>query len=177
VDNPLLGPGGSAAVFGPQKGADPAQVAELERRLAAWVAETGGDPDQAGAGAGGGLGYGLMLLGATRRSGVELVVEAAGLLERAAAADLVVTGEGSFDASSLRGKVPRGVAWAASRAGKPCVVLAGRVMLGRREFAAAGIDAAYSISEMAGSAERAQAEPAARLADLAERVARSWTPR
>jgi glycerate 2-kinase len=177
VDNPLLGPGGAAAVFGPQKGADPAQVAELEHRLAAWVAETGGDPDRAGAGAGGGLGYGLMLLGASRRSGVEIVVEAVRLLERAAAADLVVTGEGSFDASSLRGKVPRGVAWAAARAGKPCVVLAGRVMLGRREFAAAGIDAAYSISEMAGSAERAQAEPAARLADLAERVARSWTPR
>jgi glycerate 2-kinase len=177
VDNPLLGPSGAAAVFGPQKGADPAQVAELEARLAAWVSETGGDPDAPGSGAGGGLGYGLMVLGATRRSGVEIVVEAVGLVERATGADLLVTGEGSFDASSIRGKVPRGVAWAAQKAGKPCIVLAGRVMLGRREFAAAGIDAAHSVVDLAGSVERALADPAARLADLAERVGRTWTPR
>jgi glycerate 2-kinase len=177
VDNPLLGPTGAAAVFGPQKGADASQIAELENRLAAWVARTGGDPDAPGAGAGGGLGYGLALLGARRQSGVELVLAAIGLEDRASTADLLVTGEGSFDASSLRGKVARGVAWVAQRAGKPCVVLAGRVGVGRREFAAAGVDAAYSVVETAGSVEAALAHPADRLADLAERVARTWTPR
>lgn len=177
VDAPLLGPGGAAAVFGPQKGADASQVAALEQRLTDWARDTAGDPDAAGAGAGGGLGYGLLLLGGRRESGVMAVVEAVGLPGLAADADLLVTGEGTFDASSLRGKVPRGVAWVAQRAARPCVVLAGRVLVGRREFSAAGIDAAYAVEESAGSVAAALAEPAARLADLAARVARSWTPR
>jgi len=177
VDNPLLGTGGAAAVYGPQKGADRTQVALLEQRLTEWVAATGGLAEAPGAGAGGGLGYGLMLLGGRRVSGVQTVLEALRLEQRAAAVDLLLTGEGSFDATSLQGKVPRGVAWVAQRSARPCVVLAGRVQVGRREFAAAGIDAAYSIEESAGSAAAARAEPAARLADLAERVARSWAPR
>lgn len=187
VDNPLLGGNGAATVFGPQKGADQAQVAILERRLAGWAAANesaagagagvAGLAQAAGAGAGGGLGYGLLLLGGRRVSGVQLVVSAVRLEERAAAADLLVTGEGSFDGTSLQGKVPRGVAWVAQRTARPCVVLAGRVRVGRREFAAAGIDAAYAVEELAGSAEAARAQPAARLADLAERVARSWVPR
>ena len=68
-------------------------------------------------------------------------------------------------------------AWVAQRSGRPCVVLAGRVMIGRREFSSAGVDAAYSIVEMTGSVEAALAEPAARLARPAARVARSWVPR
>lgn len=177
VDNPLLGGNGAAVVFGPQKGADRGQVVLLEERMVAWAAQSGGNAEAPGAGAGGGLGYGLMLLGGRRVSGVQTVLDAVHLEERAAAVDLLLTGEGSFDGTSLQGKVPRGVAWVAQRSARPCVVLAGRVLVGRREFAAAGIDAAYSVEEVAGSLEAARAEPAARLADLAERVARSWTPR
>ncbi len=177
VDNPLLGGNGAAIVYGPQKGADRGQVALLEERMAAWAALSAGNAEAPGAGAGGGLGYGLMLLGGRRVSGVQTVLDAVHLEERAAAVDLLLTGEGSFDGTSLQGKVPRGVAWVAQRTARPCVVLAGRVLVGRREFAAAGIDAAYSVEEVAGSLEAARAEPAARLADLAERVARSWTPR
>ena len=182
VDNPLLGRNGAAAVFGPQKGAAPGDVTLLEDRLQAWVRHCDGsraraDPAAAGAGAGGGLGYGLMLLGGRRASGVQTVLEAVDLPARAARADLLLTGEGCFDGTSLRGKVPKGVAWVAQRAGRPCVVLAGRVMVGRREFSAAGIDAAYALEESAGSLAAAMADPGPRLADLAARVARSWTPR
>lgn len=177
VDNPLLGAGGAAAVFGPQKGADRDQVRTLEQRLAEWAAASGGDPTAPGAGAGGGLGYGLMLLGGRRASGVQTVLDAVRLEARAAAADLLVTGEGTLDGSSLRGKVPRGAAWVAQRTGRPCVVLAGRVLVGRRELGSAGIDAAYAVEESAGSLEAALADPAGRLADLAARVARTWTPR
>lgn len=177
VDAPLLGGHGAAAVFGPQKGADPSQVDELERRLAAWAAATSGAAAAPGAGAGGGLGYGLMLLGGRRTPGVQTVLEAVGLPLRATRADLLLTGEGCFDGSSLRGKVPRGVAWVAQRAGRPCVVLAGRVMVGRREFAAAGVDAAYSVEDAVGSLAASLEAPGEHLAALAERVARAWTPR
>jgi len=145
--------------------------------MTGWAAATGGAAEAAGSGAGGGLGYGLMLLGGRRVSGVETVLAAVRLAERAQEADLLLTGEGAFDATSLKGKVPRGVAWVAQRAARPCVVLAGRVMVGRREFAAAGIDAAYSVEEFAGSLDVAQAAAAQQLADLAQRVARSWVPR
>jgi glycerate 2-kinase len=177
VDNPLLGGNGAAVVFGPQKGADRDQVAALEQRMAGWAAVNGGPVDAPGAGAGGGLGYGLMLLGGRRVSGVQTVLEAVRLEDRARSADLLLTGEGAFDGTSLQGKVPRGVAWVAQRTARPCVVLAGRVLVGRREFSAAGIDAAYSVEELAGSAQAARARPAELLADLAERVARSWVPR
>lgn len=177
VDNPLLGGNGAAVVFGPQKGADRAQVAALEERLAVWAGQSAGPVDAPGAGAGGGLGYGLMLLGGRRVSGAQTVIEAVGLEERARGVDLLLTGEGAFDATSLQGKVPRAVAWVAQRTARPCVVLAGRVLVGRREFAAAGIDAAYSVEEVAGSLEAARARPAEALANLAERVARSWVPR
>jgi len=177
VVNPLLGSDGAAAVYGPQKGASPEQVRALEDRLRSWAELAGADPTVAGAGAGGGLAYGLMVLGGTRASGVQTVLDAVRLPERAAAADLLLTGEGTFDGTSLQGKVPKGVAWVAQRAGRPCVVLAGRVMVGRREFSAAGVDAAYSIEESAGSLTAALDRPAERLADLAERVARSWVPR
>ncbi len=89
-------------------------------------------------------------------------------------ADVVVTGEGAFDWQSLRGKVVSGVASAALEQGRACVVLAGRVDLGRREYAATGVSAAFSVVAQAGSVEAAMADPAARLADLAERAARTW---
>jgi glycerate kinase len=174
VDNPLLGPEGAAAVFGPQKGADPEQVRALEERLSAWVAECGLDPALPGAGAGGGLGYGLMALGARRVSGAQAVLDAVLPPERLAAADLVLTGEGSFDFQSLRGKLVSAVAHRAQQAGLPCLVLAGQVTVGRREAAAAGIEACYSLVERFGRDE-ALSNAEARLVDLADEVAGTWS--
>ena len=102
------------------------------------------------------------------------MIDTVGLAGRIAAADVVVTGEGAFDWQSLRGKVVSGVAAAALAAGRPVVVIAGRVDVGRREFTALGVSAAYSVVDIAGSAEAAVADPAARLADTAARVARTW---
>jgi glycerate kinase len=174
VDSPLLGHHGAASTYGPQKGATPADVDELDRRLSAWAEETGGDASAEGSGAGGGLAYGLMLLGGRRVSGVQTVVEAVDLVGRASQVDLVVTGEGRLDGTSLLGKVPRGVAWAAQRAGRPCVVIAGDSVVGRREYAAAGIDAVYTLVETYGR-EAALGRAAELLQALAARVAREWT--
>src|SRR5439155_861971 len=102
VDNPLLGPHGAAAVYGPQKGATPDQVAALERRLAALALPTAGRP---GAGAGGGIGAMLMALGATVVPGSRLVIEETRLEERLSGADLCITAEGRIDEQTLRGKV------------------------------------------------------------------------
>lgn len=178
VDNPLLGPQGATAVYGPQKGASQAQVDRLEAALARWVELTGGEQAAArpGAGAAGGLGYGLFLLGATRVSGIQLVIDAVGLAARATEADLVITGEGSLDWQSLRGKAVAGAAWISQRAARPCVVVAGSVELGRREISSLGVDAAYSITELAGSAAAARAGAADHLRALAARVARTWSP-
>jgi glycerate kinase len=135
----------------------------------------GGLADLPGAGAAGGLGAAFFALGATRQAGVELVAAAVDLAGTLAGADLVITGEGSFDSQSLRGKVAGGVAAAATGQGVPCLVLAGQVSLGRQEAAAAGVEAAYSVAEQAGSVEAALARPAARLSELAARVAREWS--
>ena len=181
VDNPLLGPNGASAVFGPQKGADRATVLDLDDRLRAWADEVEaqlGHPglrDRPGAGAAGGLGFALFALGAARRSGFDVVAEAVGLAERVARADLVVTGEGSFDAQSLRGKVPAGVARLAVEAGVPCVVIAGQVDVGRRDAAAAGVEEAYAVADTLGSVEMALAAGASGLRETAARVARLWS--
>ena len=175
VDNQLLGLRGATNTYGPQKGvaADRLMWVEgtLERLVAASDRRTSLAP---GAGAAGGLGFALMLLGATREPGVELVAEAVGLAERAARADLVVTGEGAFDFSSRSGKVPYGVASVAQRALQPCVALAGQVLVGSREMRALGVESAYSVVDLVGE-ERAFADPAGALAELAERVARTWS--
>lgn len=131
VDNPLTGPQGASATFGPQKGADPATVERLDRALArcyALVAGTLGRDVAAlpGAGAAGGLGAALLaFLDARLRPGVELVMEAAGLEARLRGAALAVTGEGRLDAQTLRGKTPLGVAALAGRLGVPAVAIAG----------------------------------------------------
>ncbi len=132
VTNPLLGPDGAAAVFGPQKGATPEQVPMLDAALArlsdALVAAGLTDVrDRAGAGAAGGLGAAFLALGAVRRSGFEVVAEAIGLEPAIAAADLVITGEGSLDAQTGSGKAPSGVARLAVRHGVPVLAFAGRV--------------------------------------------------
>jgi glycerate kinase len=175
VDNQLLGLRGATNTYGPQKGVTAERLTwvegTLERLVAATDRRTSLSP---GAGAAGGLGFALLLLGATRQPGVDLVAEAVGLPERAARADLVVTGEGAFDFSSRSGKVPYGVAGVAQRALQPCIALAGQVLVGSREMRALGVESAYSVVELVGE-ERAFADPAGALADLAERVARTWS--
>src|SRR5690606_9451277 len=126
------------------------------------------------AGAAGGLGFALLLLGGTRVPGIGLVVEALGLAERARTADLVITGEGAFDFSSRGGKVPAGVAAVAAEALRPCIALAGQVLVGQREMRALGMDAAYSLVDAVGE-ERAFADAAGALSELAARVARTWS--
>ncbi|HLL62612.1 MAG TPA: glycerate kinase [Propionibacteriaceae bacterium] len=180
VDSPLLGPMGAAAVFGPQKGASPEQVAVLEDRLTRWaevVAEaTGRDlSGTPGAGAAGGTGFAaLALLGATVRPGIEVVLELVGFAERVAGADLVVTGEGSLDAQSLAGKAPIGVARATAAYGVPVVAVAGRRRLADADLQRAGIAAAYPLSDL----EPDPAQSIARAAELLEvtgsRIAEAW---
>ncbi|MGI5118172.1 glycerate kinase [Marinactinospora thermotolerans] len=177
VDNPLLGIHGASAVFGPQKGADRDLVQRLDAALTVFADAT--DPDATlratpGAGAAGGLGYALLLLGGTVESGVSRVLSAVGLDAQVARADVVVTGEGSFDSQSLRGKLPHGVARTAADHGVPCLVLAGRVAVGRAEAAAAGITETYALTDSAGSVEAALARPAEELRRLAAQVARRW---
>jgi glycerate kinase len=131
VDNPLCGPAGASAVFGPQKGASPDDVIILDRALAHLAAvaarDLGADRSrEPGAGAAGGLGFGLLAFaGARLRRGVEVVMEAVGFQDRLAAASVVITGEGAFDAGSLHGKVPAGVLQASVLAGVPVAVLCG----------------------------------------------------
>jgi len=132
VTNPLLGAAGSAAVFGPQKGASPAQVPLLDAALArlADAIVAAGLPDTRnlpGAGAAGGLGMAFLALGGVLRPGVEVVAEATGLEPAIAGADLVLTGEGALDAQTAAGKTPAGVLAVASRHGVPVIAFAGRL--------------------------------------------------
>ncbi|GAB2985553.1 glycerate kinase family protein [Nocardioides montaniterrae] len=176
VDSPLTGLFGATKTFGPQKGIREEDLPWVDGALQRFADLT--DKRLAlepGAGSGGGIGFGLMLLGATRVSGIELVAGLNALEHRAGHADLVITGEGAFDFSSRAGKVPYGVAAIAAHALRPCIALAGRVDVGSREMRALGIEAAYSLTETAG--DRALTEPRAALAELAERVARTWSPR
>jgi glycerate kinase len=173
VENPLLGPAGAARSFAPQKGASDAEVTALEHRLVAWASGADVDPNAPGAGAGGGLGYGLMRLGARRVSGAALVAEAVELDATISAADIVVTGEGQLDFSSLRGKVAAFVAERAMAASTPCVALAGASTLGRREASANGFDEIYAMADLLG-AEDAVDHAAASVRRVAGRIARDW---
>ncbi|MGH3655619.1 MAG: glycerate kinase family protein [Micromonosporaceae bacterium] len=185
VDNPLLGIHGASAVFGPQKGADRNDVQLLDQaleRFAEVLQRDCGDapPDLAnlpGAGAAGGIGAALYALGGTRESGIELVTRLSGLERSLDGADLVITGEGSFDFQSLRGKVVAGVAGLSLAHGVPCVVLAGQVSVGRRELAAAGIAGAYGVADHLGGVAEALRRPEEGLRSLAGRVARQWSPK
>lgn len=175
VDNPLTGLFGATKTFGPQKGIGEERLPAVDAILEKFAAATDRRTSLAkGAGAAGGLGFALLVLGATREPGIELVAAAVRLAERARTSDLVVTGEGAFDFSSRSGKVPYGVAQVAGEALRPCVALAGQVLVGSREMRALGVESAYSLVELVGE-ERAFADPAGALAELAERVARTWS--
>ena len=178
VANPLTGPDGAAEVYGPQKGASPAEVAVLAAGLRRWAAVVaaaiGTDWSQApGAGAAGGVGFAaLAVLGATRRPGIELVLDLAGFETALDGADLVITGEGSLDTQSLAGKTPVGVARAAARRGIQVVAVAGRSTLTAAELAAAGIAAVYPLSDLEPDLERCRAEAAGLLRRVGQMIAR-----
>ena len=170
VSNPLLGPLGSAAVFGPQKGATPAQVPVLDATLArlADALVAAGLPevrDVPGAGAAGGLGMAFLSLGARLRPGVDVVAEATGLDQAIAGSDLVLTGEGSLDAQTAAGKTPAGVLAVARRHGVPVIAFAGRLGEGSADlgFAACvriveeSVELATALREGAVNLERAVA--------------------
>jgi glycerate 2-kinase len=148
VDNPLTGPNGAAAIFGPQKGATPEQVKLLDQALER-LAEALEAQDAAklpGAGAAGGLGFAMFaFFGAEVRPGIGLVMEATKLKERLARADLCITGEGRLDASSLSGKTPVGVAKLCKDVGIPCIAIAGAVDLAAREKLRGLFSACFSI--------------------------------
>ena len=177
VDNPLIGPRGAAAVYGPQKGADPAQVRELDRALGHWadvVSAITGEDHRAvpGAGAAGGVGLAaLALLGAEQRSGIGLVLELMGFADRLTGVDLVITGEGSLDEQTLHGKVVAGVAAAAGAAGVPVVAVCGRTTLDRDRLRGAGVSAAYALTDLEPDVGRCMAEPVPLLERLGERIA------
>lgn len=182
VTNPLLGPDGAAAVFGPQKGADADDVERLEAALAVWarvVADaTGTDlAGRAGAGAAGGTGFAaLALLDAELRPGIDLVLDLVGFGAAVAGADLVITGEGSLDEQSLAGKAPYGVAQAASRAGVPVVAVAGRNLLGPDQLHAAGIRQAYPLAELEPDLERSMLQAPKLLHQVGGAIAEAWLP-
>ncbi len=181
VDNPLLGPRGASAVFGPQKGAGAADVGFLERVLGRLVAVSGGQAEAAtpGAGAAGGLGFGLLrFVGARLESGFALVAAALGLAQRIAAADVVITGEGSLDEQTLGGKGPAGVAAMAATAGVPVVAVAGRSDAAARasgrfrevlDLGCFGVAPAESMRRAAELVERRVADAAGLLRRIAGR--------
>lgn len=174
VDNPLLGPEGAAAVFGPQKGATPDDVAVLDaglRRLVD-VLDAHTIADVAGAGAAGGTAFAALLaLGARLEPGIDLVLDMVGFHDAVCGADLVVTGEGSVDSQTLRGKVPVGVAAAASKAGVPVVAVAGRCLLTREQLAGVGIRGAYALLDLEPDPARSMADAGRLLEDVAAQLA------
>ncbi len=175
VDNPLLGLIGATNVYGPQKGVAEERKQAVDATLENLASATDKKVALAkGAGAAGGLGFALLLLGATREPGIEIVAEAVRLQEKARRADLVITGEGAFDFQSRSGKVPYGVAAVAATALQPCIALAGKVLIGSREMRALGVESAYSTVDLVGE-EASFADPAGSLAALAERTARTWS--
>ncbi|MFG1944636.1 glycerate kinase [Nonomuraea sp. NPDC048826] len=195
VDNPLLGPHGAAAVYGPQKGANPEQVKLLDAalgRFAAVATRTHGlagavehdDTPRAmgvagapGAGAAGGVGFAaLAFLHAGIRPGIDYLLDLLGFPEHVEGARLVITGEGSLDEQTLRGKAPAGVARAAAAAGVPVVAVCGRRTLTDEQLREAGIEAAYALADLEPDPARSMAEARPLLARLtallaAERLA------
>jgi glycerate kinase len=178
VDNPLCGPHGASAIFGPQKGADPAQVRQLDMALehfADLCARTLGHDarDRPGAGAAGGLGFAAhAFLRGTFRPGVALVAELGGLAEAMRGASLAFTGEGRMDEQTLHGKTPAGVARIAQQAGVPVVALAGSLGAGYARLYDVGITAAYSLAAGPMTLAQACAGAADLLADRARDATR-----
>ncbi|MFJ2018057.1 glycerate kinase [Streptomyces nodosus] len=180
VDNPLTGLKGAPAVYGPQKGASPDDVAALDAALVHYAevleeavgsraAEYAGAP---GAGAAGGIGYGALLLGARFRPGIEVMLDVLGFAPALERTSLVITGEGSLDEQTLHGKAPAGVAAAARAAGKEVVAVCGRLALSAQELGGAGIRRAYPLTEEEPDVALCIAQAGPILERVAERIAR-----
>ncbi|MEU9443156.1 glycerate kinase [Streptomyces sp. NPDC048304] len=179
VDNPLTGPKGAPAVYGPQKGASPDDVDTLDAALAhfAKVLEAEAGPDAAryaaspGAGAAGGIGYGALLLGARFRPGIEVMLDVLGFAPALERASLVITGEGSLDEQTLHGKAPAGVAAAARSAGKTVVAVCGRLALSPEALRGAGIEQAYPLTSVEPDVAKCIADAGPILERVAVRIA------
>ncbi|EID75192.1 MULTISPECIES: glycerate kinase [Rhodococcus] len=177
VDNPLYGPTGAAAVYGPQKGATPTQVAELDAALAHWAdrvaAATGRDArDSPGAGAAGGVGFAaLTVLQAEFRSGIDLILELVGIDQHLDGACAVITGEGSLDHQSLHGKAPIGVRLHATARDVPTYAIVGVSRLSPEEEAASQFAAIYSLQDREPDVARSMAGAADLIASAAEELA------
>jgi len=180
VDNPLCGANGASAVFGPQKGATPEMVTQLDAALRHYGTlleqATGREVINApGAGAAGGMGAALLgMLNARLRPGIEIVIETLQLEEALRDADLVITGEGRLDSQSIHGKTPIGVARVAKRFGLPVIGIAGSLSKDYKVVHQHGIDAAFSVLDRVVSLEEALAEAADNLEVTARNVAAVW---
>lgn len=180
VDNPLCGAQGASAIFGPQKGASPEQVEQLDRALGHFADHCakvlGKDVrDEPGSGAAGGLGFAAKaFLGAQFKAGVEVVAELVGLAELVEGADMVITGEGRFDAQTLRGKTPFGVARIAREHGVPVIVIAGTLGENYQDLYAHGIDVAFALPSGPMTLEQACADAPRLLRERATDIARVW---
>ena len=178
VNNPLCGEHGASAIFGPQKGASAEQVRLLDQALGHFADHCANVlpkdvRHEPGSGAAGGLGFAAKaFLGAQFRAGVEVVAELVGLAEAVKGADLVITGEGRFDAQTLRGKTPFGVASIARAEGVPVVVLAGTLGEGYQALYEHGINAAFAIASGPMTLQDACARAAPLLTDRARDIAR-----
>ncbi|HEX5243949.1 MAG TPA: glycerate kinase [Tepidisphaeraceae bacterium] len=170
VVNPLFGPNGAAVVFGPQKGATPPQVKQLDDSLRRLAERTGKleAANTPGAGAAGGLGFGMLAwFGATLASGVQTIIDAVDLQSRLRQSDLCITGEGKLDEQTLHGKTPIGVARAARKAGVPCIALAGSLGAELEPLRAEGLDAWFSICPGPMTLEQSMSDARRLLADAA----------
>ncbi len=178
VDSPLLGDDGAAYVFGPQKGAGPDDVRALEEGLARLDSVVRRDlgvdaAERAGAGAAGGAGFGAMaFLAAEVEPGITYLLDLLGFASHLEGARLVITGEGSLDRQTLRGKAPAGVAREAARAGVPVVAVAGRSLLGDGELRDAGFQGAYALTDIEPDPARCMADAGPLLERLSEEIGR-----
>ena len=177
VDNPLCGEKGASQVFGPQKGATPEMVTQLDNNLAHYAEiikrDLGKDvKDMAGAGAAGGMGAALLgLFNAQLRPGIEIVMDAVNLADVLKDADLVITGEGSIDSQTIHGKTPIGVARTAKRFNKPVIGIAGSLSSDCNVVHEHGIDAVFSVVPRSVSLAEALAEAAINVELTARNVA------
>lgn len=191
-ETPLLGLKGTSAVESPRKGASAEQAQLLESAVGRFtdvVARSLPQPPldlltgrprrvdrEQGAGAAGGLGYALLVLGARRVGAVDAVMHAVGFGVAAARSDLVVTGTGLVDWSSMKGSVVSGVAEVTAATGRPVVLVAGECLIGRRETMNLGLAACYAVAERPVEVEAMVADPVSTLEARTARVARTWSP-
>ncbi|KOP66027.1 glycerate kinase [Bacillus sp. FJAT-18019] len=181
VNNPLCGETGASQVFGPQKGATPAIIEQLDSNLRHYAEiikqQLGKDIAlYPGAGAAGGLGGGLLVfLNGTLKKGIEMVIDYTGLEEKVRQADMVWTGEGGMDFQTQYGKTPLGVAMVAKKHGKPVVALTGRIGDGIEVLYDQGIDAVFGIMPGAASLTEALANGQQNIERTSENIARLMT--